>query len=124
MLVLAVFMLGIVSPVHAEPVRMLGTEFAAFGRFYSVDVTTASVTEIGRTNSFYTDMDFAANGTLWAATTSLFQIDPATGLTLSSRSLTFSGGPGSDLISGVTFNSQGACLASVMETGTCGASTR
>src|SRR5262249_13173103 len=61
----------------------------------------------GTTNSFYTDMDFSPTGQLYAATTSLMQIDPATGRTLSNRPLTFMGGPGSDLISGVTFNSSG-----------------
>jgi hypothetical protein len=86
---------------------MLGSEFAAFGQFYSVDVTNAMVTPIGRTNSFYTDIDFSPDGVLWSATTSLMQIDPATGLTYSNRPLRFVGGPGNDLISGVTFSSRG-----------------
>jgi hypothetical protein len=94
------------STVLAGPVRMVASEFKAFGAFYSIDVTTGQATQIGTMNSFYTDMDFSPSGVLYSATTSLMEINPATGLAYRKDPLTYIGAP-AEIISGVTFSSKG-----------------
>ncbi len=92
---------------RAEFVQMLGAEFAASGRFYSVDVTSAALTTLGNTNDFLAGMDFSPSGVLYAASTTLKEVDPASGRASNVRNINFMGGPGFDILTGLTFSSAG-----------------
>jgi len=87
--------------------EMYGAEFAAFGRFYDVDVSDGSVSAIGNTDDFLASMDFSPSGVLYAASDSLKEVDPATGLTSNRRSINFVGGPEDDILTGLTFSPSG-----------------
>ena len=92
---------------RAATIQMLGSSATFPAQFDSVNISNGSISAIGNTNAFYTDFAFSPTGILVSATTSLFRIDPATGLRTSSTALQFIGGPGTDLISGVTFSPSG-----------------
>ncbi|UCG57584.1 MAG: PEP-CTERM sorting domain-containing protein [Phycisphaerales bacterium] len=104
-LVLLCAVLILSQHVRATAIEMYGAEFEAFGEFYFVDTSDGSVSTIGNTGGFLSSMDFSASGVLYAASGTLEEVDPATGLTSNRRSINFIGGPESDIITGLTFSS-------------------
>lgn len=98
---------GVGSEGVAGAWQMYGAEFAYPGNFYDVDVSDGSVSTIGTSNGFFSSMDFSPWGVLYAASNVLYEVDPATGLASASRNINFIGGPGGDIITGLSFSASG-----------------
>ena len=105
--ILACSALTLTAATHAMAFDMYGAEFEALGEFYSVDVSDGSVTRLGNTDGFLASMDFSPSGVLFAASTFLEEVDPATGLTSNTRPIDFIGGPEDDIITGLAYSPSG-----------------
>lgn len=87
--------------------EMYGAEFTVPGKFYQVDISDGSVSTIGNTDGFLCSMDFSPSGVLYGASNFLYEVDPTTGLTSNTRIINFVGGPGEDILTGLTFSASG-----------------
>jgi hypothetical protein len=85
-------------------VQMYGAEFQASGEFYSLNTMDGSFTRLGNTNDFLCSMDFSPSGTLYAASSSLKEVNPSSGIASNIRTINFVGGPGYDIITGLAFS--------------------
>ena len=95
------------STARGEFLQMVGSEFTFPARFYSVNPASGSLTTLGTTNTFVAALDYAPSGILYGASTSLMEINPLTGRASNIRNINFQGGPGIDILTGLTFSSTG-----------------